>query len=63
MTIFMNERILYFNIACFNVLLNSNDLSEIKRCELVVKECPSVLMNGVHCTWIDAKEEFKVLIA
>ena len=52
----INDRIIKFNAACYSVLLNSNDLSEVIRCELVVKKCLPVLMCGIGCIGINAEE-------
>lgn len=63
LTMDINDRIMKFNAACYNVLLNSNDLSEVIRCELIVKKCVPVLMYGIGCVRIDAEEEYKMHIA
>ena len=52
-----------FNTACYNALLNSNDLSEVIKCELVVKKCLPVLMYGIGCIGIDVEEEYKIYLA
>ena len=36
-TMDINDKIIKFNAAFYSVLLNSNDLSDIIMCELVVK--------------------------
>ena len=38
----VDERIRKFNAAAFDVLLNTSDLSEIVRCELITKKCWTV---------------------
>ena len=37
LTIDVGDRIRKFNMAAYNVLLNTNDLNEVIRCELIVK--------------------------
>ena len=47
LTINIDDRIKKFNAAAYNVLLNSSDLSETIRFELVVKKCLSILLYGI----------------
>ena len=35
----VNDRIRKFNCTAYDVLLNTNDLSEVVRCEIIVKKC------------------------
>jgi hypothetical protein len=63
LTMDVNDRIMKFNAASYNVLLNSSDLSEVIRCELVVKKCLPILMYGIGCIGIDSGDEYKMHIA
>jgi hypothetical protein len=45
------------------VLLNSNDLSDPVRCEIVVKKCLPVLMYGMGCGHLWSTGMYKLHIA
>ena len=64
LTMDINDRIMKFNVACYDVSLNSYDISEVKRClNQLYKKHLSVLMYGVGFIGIDVKEEYKMHIA
>ena len=44
LTLDVNDRIRKFNISAYNVLLNSADLTEVVRCELIVRKCLPILL-------------------
>ena len=48
LTLDVDERIKKFNATAFDVLLNTTDLSEIVRCELIIRKCLPVLMCGIR---------------
>ena len=39
LTIYVEDRIRKFNMAADDVLLNTSDLNEVIRCELIIKKC------------------------
>ena len=39
LTIYVEDRICKFNMAADDVLLNTSDLNEVIRCELIIKKC------------------------
>ena len=47
LTIDVEDRICKFNIAAYDVLLNTSDLNEGISCELIVKKCLPVLLYGI----------------
>ena len=59
----MNDRIRKFNVAAYDVLLNSTDLSDVVKCELVVKTCAPILLYGVGAVQIDADSLYKMHVA
>ena len=46
LTLDVGDRIRKFNISAYDVLLNSADLTEVVRCELIVKKCSPILLYG-----------------
>jgi hypothetical protein len=63
LTIDIHERIRKFNIAAYDVLLHSSDLSEVVRCELIVKKCVPILMYGIGNINIDGEARYRIHIA
>ena len=53
LTIDIDDKIKKFNAAAYDVLLNSSDLSEIIRCELVVIKCLPILLCGIDAINVD----------
>ena len=47
LTIDVEDRILKFNMAAYDVLLNTSDLNEVIKCELIFKKCLPVLLYGI----------------
>ena len=45
-TLDVGDRIKKINISAYDVLLNSADLTEVVRCELIVKKCLPILLYG-----------------
>ena len=45
----VKDMIMKFNSSACSVLLNSSDLSEIVRCEIIVKKCLPVLTYELSC--------------
>ena len=39
LTIDVDDRIKKFNMSAYNVLINTKDLSEVLKCEIIVKKC------------------------
>ncbi len=63
LTIDVNDRIKKFNMAAYDVLLNTTDLTEVIRCELIVKKCLPVLLYGVGAFKIGNNEVYRMHIA
>ena len=65
LTIYVEVRIRKFNMAAYDVLLNTSDLNEVIRCEVIVKKCLPVLLygiGGVSITNRDAYTNYTLLI-
>ena len=45
----VNDRIKKLNSNAYSVLMNSSDLSEIVRCEIIVEKCLPVFTYGLGC--------------
>jgi hypothetical protein len=58
----ISDRIRKFNCSAYNVLLNSSDLSETIRCEIIAKKCLPVLVYGLSCglVWQDDMHKLHV---
>ena len=50
LTIDVDDRIKKFNMSAYNVLINTKDLSEVIKCEIIVKKCLPVLLYGMGGT-------------
>ena len=59
----VKDRIRKFNSSAYSVLLNSSDLSEIVRCEIIVKKCLPVLTYGLGCGLVWPADVYKLHIA
>jgi hypothetical protein len=59
----VNDRIKKFNGAAYDVLLNSHDLSEVVRCEIIVKKCLPVLLYGIGCVELFHDDRYKLFVA
>ena len=63
LTIDVKDRIRTFNMAAYDVLLNTSDLNEVIRCELIVKKCLPVLLYGSGGVSITNRDIYKLHIA
>ena len=63
LTVDIDERIKKFNGAAYNVLLNTVDLSEPIRCELIVKKCLPVLIYGIDAIKTSQDDVYRLDIA
>jgi hypothetical protein len=59
----VGDRIKKFNSCAYDVLLNSNDLSEIVRCEIIVKKCLPVLLYGLGYGELMHDDVYKLHVA
>ena len=62
LTINIDDRI-KFNAAAYDVLLNSSDLSETIRCELVVKKCLPILLFEIGAINVDQTAVHRLHVA
>ena len=58
-----SDRIRKFNSSAYSVLLNSSDLSESVRCEIIMKKCMPILTYGLGCGHISPASVYKLHIA
>ena len=63
LTIDIDDRVKKFNAAAHDVLLNSCDLSDTIRCELVVKKCLSMLLYGIDAINVDQIAIYRLHVA
>ena len=63
LTIDVEDRIRTFNMAAYDVLLNSSDLNEVLRYELIVKKYLPVLLCGIGGVSITNHDIYKLHIA
>ena len=63
LTLDVGDRIRKFNISAYDVLLNSADLTEVVRCELIVKKCLPILLYGAGAFKISNKDMYRLHIA
>ena len=63
LTIDVEDRIRKFNMVAYDVLLNTSDLNEVIRCELIVKKCLPVLLYGIGGVSITNRDIYKLHIA
>ena len=61
--IIIDNRIKKFNAAAYDVLLNSSDLSETIRYELVVKKCLPILLYGIGAINVDQIAVYRLHVA
>ena len=59
----VEDRIRKFNMATYDILLNTSDLNEVIRCELIVKKCLPVLLYGIGGVSITNRDIYKLHIA
>ena len=53
-----------FNVAAYDILFNTTDLSDVVKCELVIKKCaPILLLYGVGAAQISDDSVYKMHIA
>jgi len=57
------DRIKKCNASAYSVLLNTCGLTEIVRCEIIVKKCLPVLMYGVGCSDTFQDDLYKLHVA
>ena len=63
LTLNVDERIRKSYAVAFDMLLNTSNLSEIVRCELITKKCLPVLMLGIEAVEINQNAVHKFHIA
>ena len=63
LTIDIYDRVKKFNATACDVLLNSYDLSETIRCELVVKKCLPILLYGIGALNVDQIAIYRLHVA
>ena len=63
LTIYVEDKIRKFDMAAYDVLLNTSDLNEVIRCELIVKKCVPVLLYGIGGVSITNRDIYKLHIA
>ncbi len=59
----VNDKIRKFNSSAYSVLVNTKGLSEIVRCEIVVKKCLSVLIYGLGCSDVWPEDMYRLHVA
>ena len=59
----VNDRIRKFNASEFDVLMNSADLSEVVRCQLIVTKCLPILLYGIGGVSIDNEASYMLHIS
>ena len=60
----VGDKIRKFNISAYDVLLNSADLTEVVRCELIVKKClPILLYHGAGTFKMSNNDMYRLHIA
>ena len=59
----VNDRIRKFNASAFDVLMNSADLSEVVRCQLIVTKCLPILLYGNGGVSIDNEASYMLYIS
>ena len=62
LTIDVEGRIRKFNMAAYDVLLNTSDLNEVIKCELIVTKCLPVLLYGIDGVLITNRDIYKLHI-
>ena len=63
LTLDVGDRIRKFNISAYDVLLNSADLTEVVRCELIVNKCLPILLYGVEAFKISNNDMYRLHLA
>ena len=63
LTIDVDDRIIKFNVAAYNVLINTKDLSEVLKCKIIVKKCLPVLLYGIGGTDVSDIDIYKMHIS
>ena len=63
LTMNVNDCIRKFNVVVYDVLLNTTDLSDVVKCELVAKKCAPILLFGVGAVQISDDSVYKMHIA
>ena len=63
LTIDDEDRIRKFNMAAYDVLLNTSDLNEVIRCKIIFKQCLPVLLCGIGGVSITNRDIYKLHIA
>ena len=48
----IDQRLIKFNTAASNIIMNSKDLTEVLRYELIVKKCLPILLYGIGLSLI-----------
>ena len=63
LTIDVDDRIKKLNMSAYNVLINTKDLSEVLKCEIIAKKCLPVLLYGMGGTEVPDNNIFKMHIS
>ena len=63
LTINVGDKIKKFNMSAYNVLINTKDLSEVLKCEIIVKKCLPVLLYGIEGTDVSDNNIYKMHIS
>ena len=63
LTIDVEDRKRKFNMAAYDILLNSSDLNKVIRCELIVKKGLTILLYGIGGISITNRNIYKLHIA
>ena len=63
LTIDVDDRIKKFNMSVYNVLINTKDLSEVLKCEIIIKKCLPVLLYGMGGTEVPDNDIYKMHIS
>ena len=63
LTIDIDDRINKFSKSAYNALINTKDLSEVLKCEIIVKKCLPVLLYGMKGTEVPDNDIYKIHIS
>ena len=63
LTIDVDDKIKKFNMSAYNALINTKDLSEVLKCEIIVKKCLPVLLHGMGGTEVPDNDIYKMHIS
>ena len=63
LTIDVDDRIKKFNMSAYSVLINTKDLSEVLKCEIIIKKCLPVLLYGIGGIDVSDNDVYKMHIS